>query len=139
MKRPKPHSPGFRLRALRTKGKMDQAELAAALDCSRVHVTKVELGDDDGSLQFWEAAARELKVSLDYLRFGREHPVNIGQIDFPGLGQIIEDPGARELLRIWQAVPPAMRDLAMRTLRNFAEVTPNPDKRTRLTQQLPPQ
>jgi transcriptional regulator with XRE-family HTH domain len=59
-------TPGGRLRAARLARKVTQADLGAALGVDRAHVSKVET-TSKGGRDFWERAARELGVSLDWL------------------------------------------------------------------------
>jgi repressor LexA len=45
------------------------------------------------------------------------------QIDTPRYGKFVDDPGQLDLLEVWDAIRPDMRDLAMRILRNMADAS----------------
>ena len=61
---------GERLRALR--GDTPQAEIAAEVGCQRSHLSNIEKGKDNPSLDLLGALALHFRVTMDWLWSGRE-------------------------------------------------------------------
>lgn len=71
MKTPQPNTPGARLRDARRAQRWSQEDLAEVMGFSRAHITHMEQNSYRGGRASWEAAARALNVSIDYLLTGR--------------------------------------------------------------------
>lgn len=155
MKTVDPNSPGGRLRAVRLARKMTQADLGAALDRSRSHITKVEVGGaagDEGGRGFWEKAAQEFRVPIDYF-LGTpddldiahrkeiedrillevtnvaankifEEPRNLDVVEMPGVGKVAHNSQIFHLLSIWENIPDNKRGLALAILESLQDKSP---------------
>jgi hypothetical protein len=49
------------------------------------------------------------------------HGKDKGKIDIPSYRELLNDPGARELLRLWDAISPNNRPLALKILHTMAQ------------------
>lgn len=59
-----------RLKSERQKAELTQAELAQELNLTQSQYSKIERGDVKGTTEFWQAAARRLGCSMDWLLGG---------------------------------------------------------------------
>lgn len=111
MKKVDENTPGGRLRALRVQHGMKQADLAAAVNRSRAHISHIENGDPAGR-EFWELVAAEFEVSIDSLLQGAATAENNDA--HPKASSEPEDKRLEmRLLASWRALNPFNRGLAV--------------------------
>lgn len=113
---PIPTSLGARIRALRKKHNLSQAEAAAAIGMARSSLTSIETGHDLPGRETMAAIARFFRVPLDYLENGRAASP-------PGAAQLVDDPDELALLEFWRSLTVEERGLMLKMLRV-------PDRRT---------
>lgn len=94
---------GPRIKLLRITQKEVQAELAAALDVSRSHITNIENGRDAASLETLIAIADHYGVSLDWILRG---------VGGPSAGNLTSQ--EQELLAFYRELPPQARKNAVK-------------------------
>lgn len=102
---------GPRIKLLRKAKKEVQADLAAALDVSRSHVTNIENGKDAASLETLIAIATHYGANLDWLIRG------IG-----GVGAEALTNQERNLLALYRELPTQARENAIKLFQMAANI-----------------
>jgi transcriptional regulator with XRE-family HTH domain len=113
---------GERLKLVRTRLGLTQAELAKALGVSRFAVIKWEKGERDVPSSIYEVLGKQFGVNLNWLLTGEGEPFIATPKDpvkkkdlYEGLSQ--ED---RELLELIKNLPPKDKDLVIQLLKRVA-------------------
>lgn len=102
---------GPRIKQLRAAKKEVQAELAAALDVSRSHITNIENGKDAASLETLIAIATHYGVSLDWLICG------VGSMEAE-----VMTPQERALLTFYRDLPAQARENVIKLFQVAANI-----------------